>query len=127
MGLLLFLPLAKGTHALQVAFACALLILGFWTSGRAEKLMKTKDPRPVVIDEIAGMWISLLFLPYQVRYFLGAFVLFRVFDVLKPFPANRSQSLAGGLGIMMDDLIAALYTIMALRMIPILYGWVTGR
>ena len=126
VGLLLFVPLSRGPAFLQLALTGALLILGLWTSGRAEYLLKTKDPRPVVIDEITGMWISLLFVPHEVRYFLGAFFLFRFFDVLKPFPANRSQSLSGGLGIMMDDLIAGIYTNMSLRIISTLYVWVTG-
>jgi len=67
-----------------------------------------------VIDEVAGMILSVLTLPRTVGVLLVAFVLFRTFDIWKPFPARQSQSLAGGLGVMIDDLIAGLYALLLL-------------
>ncbi|MCI0591209.1 MAG: phosphatidylglycerophosphatase A [Gammaproteobacteria bacterium] len=110
VGLLLYLPLAESPIVLQLALTGALFALGIWTSSRAEEIMKTKDARPIVIDEIVGMWISVLFLPNEVTWLLAAFLLFRLFDVLKPFPAKQAQELAGGWGVMTDDVIAGLYT-----------------
>jgi len=110
VGLLLFVPLTMSSVSLQLTLTGLLFFLGVWTSGQAEKLMKKKDARPIVIDEIVGMWISLLFIPQQITYFLGAFILFSLLDILKPFPANQAQCLTGGLGIMIDDVVAGLYT-----------------
>jgi len=67
-----------------------------------------------VIDEVAGMILSVLTLPRTVGVLLAAFVLFRIFDIWKPFPARQSQSLAGGLGVMIDDVIAGLYALLLL-------------
>jgi len=89
-------------------------VLGIWAGGRVERALGTKDPGVVVIDEVAGMILSALTLPRTVGVLLAAFVLFRVFDIWKPFPARQSQSLAGGLGVMIDDLIAGLYTLLVL-------------
>lgn len=68
------------------------------------------DPAEVTIDEIVGMWVSLLLLPKNIVIAACAFVLFRVFDIIKPFPARKFDNVSGGLGIMMDDVIAGLYT-----------------
>lgn len=94
----------------------ALLLLGVvavggWASSRAERLIGQKDPSPVVVDEVAGMVLSVLALPRQLVPFLAAFFLFRVLDILKPFPARQSQALSGGLGVMLDDLVAGAYTL----------------
>lgn len=67
-----------------------------------------------MIDEVAGMILSVLTLPRTVGVLLAAFVLFRIFDIWKPFPARQSQSLAGGLGVMIDDVIAGLYALLLL-------------
>ena len=85
------------------------ILLGILTGTYVEK-HSVKDPGIVVIDEIAGQWISLLFLPRTGPVFIIAFLLFRVLDIVKPFPADRSQNLNGGLGIMLDDIIAGIYT-----------------
>ena len=76
----------------------------------------------VVIDEVAGMILSVLTLPRTVGVLMAAFVLFRLFDVWKPFPARESQSLAGGLGVMIDDLIAGLYALLLLLASRALFG-----
>ena len=89
-------------------------ILGLWTSAVVEK-DHGKDPRVVVIDEFVGQWAALLFLPRSVYVYLAAFVLFRIFDIIKPFPAADMEDYEGGPGIMLDDLIAGIYANMAIQ------------
>ncbi|MFA6216357.1 MAG: phosphatidylglycerophosphatase A [Candidatus Omnitrophota bacterium] len=86
------------------------IILGFLVSGKAERLFARKDASQIVIDEAAGMLVSLFLLPCDIRIIIAAFVLFRLFDILKPFPLKRLQELPGSLGVMSDDLLAAVYT-----------------
>ena len=80
-----------------------------WASGRAEKISGITDPSFVVIDEVAGQLITLFLLPFSWKILIAGFILFRVFDVIKPFPARRAEKLHGGWGIMMDDVLAGLY------------------
>ena len=103
---------------------CLLLVVGVggWAAGRAERLLGRKDPGAVVIDEIAGMFLSALALPRSLGVLLVAFLLFRLFDILKPFPIRQSQMFSGGLGIMLDDLIAGTYTLVLLRGVLALLG-----
>jgi len=68
-----------------------------------------KDPAECTIDEAVGMWISLLFLPKNLILIGLTFLLWRVFDIIKPFPAKQSEAIPGGTGIMLDDIIAAIY------------------
>lgn len=81
---------------------------------------QTPDPSIVVIDEIVGMWISLIFLPKSVPLAIIAFVLFRVFDILKPPPARQVERLAGGWGIMLDDVAAGVYANLCCRLLLML-------
>ena len=119
VGLLLYLPIVAKPALVQIALVGTLFGVGVWASERAEKIFRITDPHPVVIDEIVGMWISLLFLPHTPGYLLAAFFLFRVFDVLKPFPAKQAEHLTGGWGIMADDVIAALYANVVLQAVQI--------
>lgn len=75
-------------------------------ASRAETLFSKKDDGRIVVDEIAGYWVSVLFLPHTIPVFVGAFFLFRLFDVLKPLGISRTQNLPGGWGIVVDDLLA---------------------
>ena len=95
-------------------------ILGIWSSGVLETEVKKKDPSIVVIDEIVGFFFAVAFLPLQFKYVLGAFIIFRIMDVVKPPPANASQKLAGGVGIMVDDIIAGIYTCIILHLLRLL-------
>ena len=93
-----------------------LLILGLITSGAAEKVFKKKDASCIVIDEVCGMLLSLAFLPYyNIKVVFSGFIIFRILDSLKPYPAGRLQGLAGGLGVMADDIVASLYTNIVLQ------------
>ena len=75
------------------------------------------DPQEVVIDEVMGMAVTLAFLPLSLKTIGSGFLLFRIFDIAKPFPARRSEKLPGGWGIVMDDVIAGIYANVGLRII----------
>ena len=87
-----------------------LALAGIPAAGRAERILGKKDASAVVIDEVAGMLLSLLFLPVDIRIACAGFLLFRALDIIKPYPAAAAERLRGGFGIMADDLIAAVYT-----------------
>ncbi len=93
------------------------LILGFALSGKAERIFGKKDPRFVVIDEVCGMLICLWGLEFELRTIAVSFILFRIFDVLKPFPIKRFQDIKGSFGIMFDDLVASIYTIICAQIV----------
>ena len=89
-------------------------IVGIWAATRAEKATQKKDPSIVVIDEVAGQMIALLSGPFWIHTWwsiLSAFVLFRLFDIWKPYPIRRLEALESGLGIMADDLLAGVYAL----------------
>ena len=109
VGLLLYLPLAGLGGATYVAVVGGIAVLGVWAAGRAERLFGQHDDRRITIDEVAGMLLSLAFLPCRLDVMVVAFLLFRVFDITKPPPARAAESLPGGLGVMTDDLVAGLY------------------
>lgn len=99
---------------------CMLLVIlvvtlvGIWAASRSEKLLQKKDPSIVVIDEVAGQMIALLSGPFWVQTWwsvLSAFILFRLFDIWKPYPVRRLEGLDSGLGIMADDLAAGVYAL----------------
>jgi phosphatidylglycerophosphatase A len=100
-----------------VLLTVAVIAIGFLVCGRAEKAMAKNDPRFVVIDEVSGMLLSLVFIPYDIKLVVLAFILFRVLDTLKPYPAGRLERLKGSVGIMSDDLIAGLYTNLILQVV----------
>lgn len=100
---------------LDVGAIVALFAAGTWAGTVAERYFGGIDPGPIVIDEVVGMLITLLFVPVGwAGAFLG-FFLFRVFDVIKPYPAGRLERLHGGLGVMADDAMAAIYANVSLR------------
>lgn len=89
-------------------------IIGIWAASRAEKLQQKKDPSIVVIDEVAGQMIALLSGPFWIQTWwsiISAFLLFRLFDIWKPYPIRRLEALESGLGIMADDLVAGVYAL----------------
>jgi len=106
-----------------VAFFLVVTIVGTWAAHVVERALGDKDPGVIVVDEVAGMTLSVLVLPLTLPVLLVAFVLFRIFDVVKPFPANRAQALSGGFGVMIDDLIAGLYTLLVLMALRTVLGW----
>jgi phosphatidylglycerophosphatase A len=114
VGLLLWWVLPSSPVGQAVAMF-ALFVLGSWTGSVAERHFGRTDPSQVVIDEVLGMWITLFLNPVGWSHLLAAFLLFRVFDIIKPFPANRFERLPGGIGVMADDAMAAVYANLVLR------------
>jgi len=106
-----------------VVFFVAVAAAGTWAAHVAEPCFGARDPGPIVIDEVAGMTLSVLAAPLSAATLAVAFVLFRLFDIVKPFPARASQRLPGGIGIMADDLIAGLYALAALALLRGTAGW----
>lgn len=96
----------------------ALLVVGFFVSGSAEKILDSPDAGCIVIDEVLGMFVTLAAAPAHPAAWLLGFVLFRIFDILKPFPVSWfDQRIHGGIGIMMDDVVAGLYALISLQLI----------
>jgi phosphatidylglycerophosphatase A len=109
----------------EVGLIVGLFAAGAWAGTIAERYFGGIDPGPVVIDEVVGMLITLAFIPVTVTGAIVGFLLFRVFDVIKPFPAGRLEALHGGFGVMADDAMAAIYANLSLRLIiVILPGWI---
>jgi len=125
MGLGLFWVLSTiwGWPA-TVAGAVLCTTIGLWSAGAAESYFGRDDPGPVVIDEIAGQLVTLLFLPPKIPILVAGFLLFRVLDITKPYPAHRLEALPGASGIMADDLMVAVYANLALQIATRLFpGW----
>jgi phosphatidylglycerophosphatase A len=109
-GLVVYaLVIAAGRGWVEVAAILAVFAVGVWAATIAERYFGGIDPGPVVIDEVLGMLITLAFVPVGVKGAVVGFVVFRVFDVVKPFPAGRLERLHGGFGVMADDAAAAVY------------------
>lgn len=130
-GLIIYLPLARWAP-LPVYIAVLLLTVaaGVWASGFAEKFYGRKDPSEAVIDEVAGFLLAMLFLTPGVYNIIAGFILFRVLDIIKPPPVRYFERMRGGVGIMADDLVAALYTNLAMHLLRFLtnlfHGGVAG-
>jgi phosphatidylglycerophosphatase A len=86
-----------------------------------EVFFKKNDPSEVVLDEMMGYWISVLFYPFSWKIAILAFFLFRIADIIKPYPANRLQKSKGGFGIMMDDFIAGIYVNITILCVLIIF------
>ncbi|KPK97043.1 MAG: hypothetical protein AMJ95_11235 [Omnitrophica WOR_2 bacterium SM23_72] len=113
-GLLVYF-MVKDHPAVFLLLTSVCIIVGLFVSGQAEKVLGTKDAKQIVIDEVSGMLIALLYLPDDIRLVFIAFILFRILDTFKPYPAHRFQAFKGGFGVMGDDLIAGLYTNMVIQ------------
>ena len=120
VGVLLFLVL-RDLPPLGYGIATAAVIAaGTWAAGRAEDLLGRKDHPSIVIDEIAGMLLSLFLVPSGWAYLAGGFVLFRFFDIAKPWPISRIQEIPGGAGVMADDILAGIFTNGVLQLLAII-------
>ena len=132
-----YLPLMPGTFGSLVGVGVFLLLkvwvvqviaivlitgVGIWAATRTERVLALKDPGIVVVDEVAGQMIALV--PVSVLglgwvWIIVSFTLFRLFDIFKPYPARRCESLRGGLGVMMDDLVAGAYAAVIVALLSI--------
>ena len=123
-GSLAALPFAAGAYSLGMVFSSLSLVVIFFLSipisGSASRIMKTEDPSSVVIDEVAGIFVTLFLIPVSWTGILAGFILFRIFDIIKPFPAGLiDKRIKGGAGIVLDDIMAGVYANLGLRIILI--------
>ena len=112
-----FIASAGGPFALLAA-ACLALGAGIWAAGLLERATEAKDPGKIVIDEVAGQWLTLVPVAADPLLYLIGFVLFRIADIAKPWPVSWcDRNLSGGLGVMLDDIAAGAYAGLALYLI----------
>lgn len=103
-------------------------VLGIWAASRTERVLRIKDPGRVVVDEVAGQLIALMAVSSRLWVLsdfvtvLAAFILFRIFDIVKPYPAHKLEGLPGGLGVMADDLVAGMYAYLGVILIRVISG-----
>ena len=101
----------------ELAVVVGLLAVGVWSATVTGHEMGDEDPGPVVIDKVVGMLVTLLWLPVGLTGAVVGFFLFRLFDIVKPFPARQFERLPGGWGVMFDDVMAGIYGNLALRLL----------
>ena len=120
-GTIAAVPLVFGLACLGTVprgFIIAMVVaVAIWTSDRSEELLGNHDPSEVVIDEVAGFLLTMFLLPLSWLTLGLGFILFRVFDIFKPYPIKQAEKLRGGLGIVMDDLVAGIYAHLCVRLI----------
>ncbi len=116
-------PLEAFRTTFVLVMLIGLSVAGVWAATRAEKLLGRKDPGAVVIDEVVGQLITFLFIPFGAGMWaiVAGFVAFRVFDIWKPYPIRRLESLESGLGIMADDVLAGAYAATLLSLLTSIY------
>lgn len=116
LGLVVFYAVrSAGSVSIELAAILAVFVLGIWAGTVAERHFGGIDPGPVVIDEVLGMLITLALLPVTLWGAIVGFLVFRVLDVIKPWPSARFEKLPGGLGVMADDGMAAIYGNLVMR------------
>ena len=125
LGLVLFWVVrSTGSAGIEAAAMAVVFAMGVWSGTVAERHFRGVDPGPVVIDEVFGMLVTLAFLPVNMTGAIVGFFVFRLLDIVKPWPARRFEALHGGLGIMADDGMAAIYANLLMRgLIVIAPGW----
>ena len=119
-----FLWLLSALSPLQAALVIlATAVVGVWICGHASRILQLDDPGCVVWDEMVGLWITLWALPLTGTSLVAGFLLFRLFDIAKPWPISWfDRNLKGGLGIMVDDLVAGLFAALLLRLLLVWLG-----
>ena len=109
---------------IRIAIGVGTILVGIWLCGASSRKLGVHDHGGIVWDEISGMYVTLLVAPVSIPAWIVAFGLFRAFDIVKPWPiSDLDHRLGGGLGIMLDDLVAALYAALLLVFLTALYGW----
>lgn len=107
--------LVSDNIVITASFIIVVAVLGILASAKVAKSLGVEDPGEIVIDELVGQWIAVLAIPAHFGYWLAAFFLFRIFDIWKPWLIDKSQQLPGGLGIMMDDVLAGLFAFILIQ------------
>ncbi|HVF27331.1 MAG TPA: phosphatidylglycerophosphatase A [Pyrinomonadaceae bacterium] len=107
----------------ELLLLIVIIIVGIWAASRAEPLLGRKDPGTVVIDEVAGQLITFLFVPWNAGWWavVAGFLTFRLFDIWKPYPIRRLESLESGLGVMADDVLAGAYAATLMSILTSVY------
>ena len=114
-----------GSRIVEVGLILGLFAVGSWAGTIAERYFGGIDPGPIVVDEVVGMLITLAFIPVGLSGAILGFFIFRVYDIIKPYPAARLEKLHGGLGVMADDAMAAIYANITLQIALWLFpAWV---
>lgn len=134
-----YIPIASGTFGSMIGLLIyaipgfeqpliiipAIIIFSIWGKFIGDKfdVIYGKDPSECTIDEVVGMWISLLFLPKTLIISTAAFLSWRLFDIVKPWPARQLESLKGGTGIMIDDIVAGFYSMLFIHLILLIFNY----
>ena len=127
LGAIPLILLVDGLGLLSKAlFLVVFLAVAVWSAGRCQDLVRRNDPSEVVIDEVAGFLLTMVYLPPIWPAIVLGFVLFRLFDILKPYPIRRIEMLRGGFGIVLDDLLAGLYACAGVWGILAAHRWFLG-
>jgi phosphatidylglycerophosphatase A len=119
----------QAVESFRTAFLLVLILVlaavGVWAATRAEKLLARKDPGAVVVDEVVGQLITFLFVPFNIGWWaiIVGFLAFRLFDIVKPYPARRFELLESGLGIMADDVMAGVYGAILMSLLVSMHLW----
>ncbi|MEJ2682810.1 MAG: phosphatidylglycerophosphatase A [Candidatus Sulfobium sp.] len=138
LGFVGYMPFAPGTwgSAAGLLFVSSLdlspvvqflvitsgIVVGIISSDTAEDVIGERDSGKIVIDEFIGYLVAVFYVPHTYVFLIAGFLLFRIFDILKPFPINRiDESMSGGLGIMADDLLAGIYAGILLRLWTVIF------
>jgi phosphatidylglycerophosphatase A len=115
VGALIYILMRAVSPAAYLVLCSIVILAGAWTAGRAEAYLGRKDPPSIVIDEIAGYLVAMFMVPREWGFVITGFLLFRIFDITKPYPLKRLQDLDGGIGVMVDDVGAGVYTNLVLQ------------
>tara|TARA_Y100000766_G_C18622042_1_gene466546 strand:- start:200 stop:673 length:474 start_codon:yes stop_codon:yes gene_type:complete len=111
-----------GGNYLLIFFTIIFFFIGVKISDKYSKLINKKDPSEIVIDEVVGQWLVLIFVPLDIKLYILALVIFRFFDIFKPWPIKLlEKKYDGGFGIMVDDILAAIYSVITLLMIKSIF------
>jgi phosphatidylglycerophosphatase A len=115
-ALIIYLIPGFENPSLMIFFISLFIVIGVPIATKFEKVYG-KDPKECTIDEVVGMWITLLFLPKKIWWIILAFLIWRAMDIIKPFPARKFEDIKGGWGIVLDDIMAGIYSFISIQLI----------
>ncbi len=117
VGVLVYLGMRSLKPEAYVLLCFLIVLVGIGTANQAERLLGKKDHPSIVIDEIAGYLVAMFMVPHGWGFVIAGFILFRIFDIIKPYPLKRLQNLQGGVGVMVDDIGAGIYVNILIRIV----------